>query len=383
MSSQTMPRLLFVMMGNAERSEILRSKYDVLIEALKKKYPLVEVYDASLKGIARYLVALLAVHPNKWTWQQRYYMSTIAFRLRSRELSADIRTMSTKVDVILQDGLLYDAQWLPHKTPSVVYEDYTARLSQQNPLGGRFPYSDRNQEMWIELEQQAMQRASHLCVRSQIVFNSMVNDYGIPKERVSVVGAGVNLKSLPAVNKKPNNEMPTFLFIGSDFYRKGGDLALHAFARLKERTSGATMLVLTNDSIPSDVPLAGVELIPPQGGRELVESLYKRADVFVLPSRLETWGDVLLEAMAYHLPCVGVLGQPMEEIIQNGKTGFLVKPENIDELFDAMMRLANDTELRQRMGRSARQSVEERYNWEHIVEKIDLAIMSTFQINEV
>ncbi|RME88071.1 MAG: glycosyltransferase [Anaerolineae bacterium] len=84
----------------------------------------------------------------------------------------------------------------------------------------------------------------------------------------------------------------------------------------------------------------------------------------------ETWGDVLLEAMAFGLPCVGVFGQAMEEIIRHEETGLLVPPEDSDALAKALARLLSQPALRQRMGEAARQRVAREFTWARVVERI-------------
>ena len=98
---------------------------------------------------------------------------------------------------------------------------------------------------------------------------------------------------------RTQKEKPTALFIGQDFHRKGGDLLLSAFAQVRQHVPQARLLCLTKGPIPAELPLDGVEVFEAEWDRDLVKQLYHQADLFVLPSRLETWGDVLLEAMAY------------------------------------------------------------------------------------
>jgi len=122
--------------------------------------------------------------------------------------------------------------------------------------------------------------------------------------------------------------------------------------------------------VPAGLPLDGVEVVAPTYDREFIANLYRRADIFILPSRLETWGDVLLEAMAFGLPCVGVSGEAMDEIIENGKTGFVVPPENVEALSGAIGQLIGDKSLRVGMSRAARRRVEEIFTWDHVVERM-------------
>jgi glycosyltransferase involved in cell wall biosynthesis len=127
---------------------------------------------------------------------------------------------------------------------------------------------------------------------------------------------------------------------------------------------------LTRDPIPSNLPLQGVKLIPPHWNRSSIINLYRQADLFVLPSRLETWGDVLLEAMAFGLPCIGVRDDAMGEIITHQQTGLLVQPGNIDDLTNALFQLLSDPTMRVQYGTAARQRIEETFTWELVAERL-------------
>ena len=98
--------------------------------------------------------------------------------------------------------------------------------------------------------------------------------------------------------------------------------------------------------------------------------LYTEADLLALPARLETWGDVILEAAAYGLPCIRTRGQPMQEIVKHGETGLLVQPDNVEELAAALRRLLTDADLRRQMGASARNTILSEFTWDAVVQRM-------------
>lgn len=93
-------------------------------------------------------------------------------------------------------------------------------------------------------------------------------------------------------------------------------------------------------------------------GAELA-SAYASADFFAFPSKTETFGQVVLEAMASGLPVVGLQAEGVCDIVEDGKTGFLLNIEDIPEqeqataYRDLLARLVAEHELRQEMGRAA------------------------------
>jgi glycosyltransferase involved in cell wall biosynthesis len=219
------------------------------------------------------------------------------------------------------------------------------------------------------LERCSLAGAAHICTRSELVRTSIINDYGILSERVTTVGGGVNFLPLPPPVLHDPDDPPTALFIGKEFYRKGGDLLLCAFARARKVAPDARLIFLTEDAIPPGLPTEGVEFITPTWDRETIARLYARAHVLVLPSRLETWGDVLLEAMGFGLPCIGVCGQAMEEVIAHQETGIIIPPEDEQALARALVTMFTNPELRAKWGAAARQRVQTEFSWDRVAER--------------
>lgn len=96
-------------------------------------------------------------------------------------------------------------------------------------------------------------------------------------------------------------------------------------------------------------------------GDELSQA-FASADVFVMPSDSETLGFVVLEAMASGVPVVGVNAGGIPNLIDDGKTSFLVETGNTDEMVDRLTKL-QDPELRNEISKNARKEAE-RWNWE-------------------
>ncbi len=365
-----LPRIMVALCGDVTRDPESIIKYGVFLESLGCRFSIPAIYDAKLYGLQLLISAIPVWHPDLNTWRARTHKSVDGFVRRSRGASRRIRGLRGQVDLVLQLGVLFDAGWDDSPVPSVIYTDYTASMSANHPEAGRSPFHGMALEHWLELERKAMQRARQVCVRSRAVKQSLIEDYSLPPDHITIIGGGLNLSQLPGLPPHPADRPPTALFIGLDFYRKGGDLVLKAFALARESVPNAQLLFVSAGSIPSGLPLAGVKIFPPIWDREQFLSLYPQADLLVLPSRLETWGDVLLEAMAYGLPCIGVAGQPMEEIIRHEQTGLLVPPERVDALAESLTYLFTQPQLRERMGNAGRDLVARDFTWERVADRI-------------
>lgn len=358
------------LVGDVRRDPDARTKYGLLFESLAERLPLVDVYDVRLRGIERLGPALRTFRLDRHRWHQRYTKDAGTFRRRSRRAKAYLRSLGGRADVVLQVGVLFDARWDGQPLPSVIYTDYSMRLWARSAFWDRSPLPRRQLRRWLDLEAEAYRRAAHVLTRSEHVRASLIADYDLPAEHVTAIGGGVNFRQLPDLEPRPADRPPTALFIGHELHRKGGDVLLRAFAETRARVPGARLLLLTGDTVPEDLPLDGVELVRSAWDRDRITELFRQADLFVLPSRLETWGDVLLEAMAHGLPCIGVRGESMEEIITHGETGLLVPVEDPQALTAALSELLLDLSRCRQWGLAARQRVEAGFTWDRVVERM-------------
>lgn len=96
---------------------------------------------------------------------------------------------------------------------------------------------------------------------------------------------------------------------------------------------------------------------------------YSASDIFVLHSLYEGFGIVLIEASACGKPVISTRVGSIPEVVDDGKTGLLVKPENPIHLASAILKLVNDEELRKSMGKEGRMKVEREYDWNIVIKK--------------
>jgi glycosyltransferase involved in cell wall biosynthesis len=102
---------------------------------------------------------------------------------------------------------------------------------------------------------------------------------------------------------------------------------------------------------------------------EVIE-LYKNSDMFALASFAEGVPVVLMEAMSMQLPCIATRITGIPELITDGMDGLLVSPGSSDELAEALIRLMDDLPLRERLGRSGRETVIRKYDLRRNTEQL-------------
>ncbi|KAF3329064.1 Sulfoquinovosyl transferase SQD2 [Carex littledalei] len=106
-------------------------------------------------------------------------------------------------------------------------------------------------------------------------------------------------------------------------------------------------------------------------GEELSRA-YASADVFVMPSESETLGQVVLESMSSAVPVVAARAGGVPDIIpadEEGRTGFLFSPGDLDDCLAKVKRLLSEPDLREAMGHAAREDTE-KYDWRAASKKI-------------
>jgi glycosyltransferase involved in cell wall biosynthesis len=366
--AKSTPRLFVALIGDIDTEPSAEVKYGHFLRALESHFSL-NLCDATLRGIPRLINAIQVFSPNIALWKERFYQNVPSFQVRSKKVAAALRRQAGSVDAVLQIGVLYDALWEDGSIPGIIYTDYTSTLASRKPELGRSPHNSRDLEKWLAMEKRAYQRAAHICTRGEYVRQSVIDDYGIPESKVTAIGGGVNFDSLPDISAKEPSSVPTALFIGKDFYRKGGDILLRAFEKVRETIPNARLIMVSEGFSKDGHNFNGVELVQPTWDRKKIQELYTKADCFVLPSRLETWGDVILEAMSFGLPCIGVCGEAMSEIIVDGKTGLVIPPENQEALSNALIQLLSNRETRETFGNLARKRIEDMYTWKRVAEK--------------
>ncbi len=167
-------------------------------------------------------------------------------------------------------------------------------------------------------------------------------------------------------------ENKKIICVGKISYQKGQDLLIKSW-KIVNKNFPEWVLELygkENDNFLStkNLNLINVKHFPPEKN---IEKKYLESSIYVMSSRFEGFGMVLIEAMACGVPCVSFdCNYGPSDIIKNNEDGFLVRKENIVELSEKIMELIENETLRKEMGQKAKQNVK-RYNSEMIVKQWD------------
>jgi glycosyltransferase involved in cell wall biosynthesis len=92
--------------------------------------------------------------------------------------------------------------------------------------------------------------------------------------------------------------------------------------------------------------------------------------MLVLPSRMDSFGMVLLEAWAHGKPVIAADAGGIPGVVEDGEDGILVPFGDVNGLAKAVRMLLEDEALNRRLGESGREKVATRYNWDHVTARV-------------
>lgn len=227
----------------------------------------------------------------------------------------------------------------------------------------------------------AFRRADAVIAHTEHEAGRLREAYGVPPDRVFNVGMGVEVpRELPERKREP-----MVLFLGRKAPSKRIDLLVEAIRLVWQRRPEAT-LVLAGARVPMTDEfdrllgdLSAEERAQVRSADDVSEDektdLLESASCLVLPSDVESFGIVLLEAWAHGTPVVALDVAVHREVINHGEDGLLVPPEP-RALAEAISSLLDDPAASVQMGTRGRKKALTRFDWHHVVDRYEEALLS-------
>lgn len=311
-------------------------------------------------------------HPKRRYWEHRSALHTSLALIRRRR----------RFDVLHLNGFA-DPLGFIGSTARILRKGVVLQLVL---LGTDDPETILSRYRFRGLRRWALSRAHRIiCIAPPLRDSSL--RAGLPPDRVVFVPQGVDIARFrpPLADERASirralgldPHTPVAVSVGAIIRRKGFDVLLEAWTAVQNRLPEATLLLVGPDQFSGDDPATpALEAFVRQvkacartrglrahfaGRQEQVERYLQAADVFVLASRHEGFGNVIIEALACGLPAVVT---PMDGIgavtVQDGENGFIADgPEAIAE---RIVELLGSPSLAGRLGQAARRSVERRFD---------------------
>lgn len=223
-------------------------------------------------------------------------------------------------------------------------------------------------------EATALRLADHVIVTSPLTGKILEGDFGVPASKITVAIPGTTRKARAT---GASEAALNLLAVGSIVPRKGYAVLVEALAGLKKRSwhlriVGAARALDTVNALQQQIEREGlndrIQLLGAVRERDL-DTLYEKADLFVMASLFEGYGMVLGEAMQRGLPIVTTTGGAASDTVPDG-AGLKVPPGDPDALRDALDRMMADPALRASLAAEAYRAGQALPDWEdtaHII----------------
>lgn len=227
----------------------------------------------------------------------------------------------------------------------------------------------------IAMDKLAFEKASHYMLASEWTKQSAINDYHIAANEITVAPLGANLDRIPFVEelKKEKNKTCQLLFLGVEWERKGGSIALQTFNVLKERGVPVHLTIIgciPPNYIEGKNDVSDITVIPfinkhnEVEGRLLYNTLLN-SDFLLLPTRAECAGVVFCEAGAFGVPSITTDTGGVGTYVQDGVNGFtLPLSAAADEYAAKIQELFTDDGAWRQLSISSRKKYEADLNWD-------------------
>jgi len=370
-------KILYVTQDDAGKADWLHGYY--LAAAFRKRFPNVALFGPPAR-------------------HRRDQLRFGAWKVLSRQLLGShfsiaveppiVRHYGEQIDRLAREGeasLIFSNNPIPVGSlggdiPYVIHTDAT--YTGLKRLGVYFDGTQRRTERnWERFDRAAVTGASAVFFSSRWAADVAIEDYGLDPDRVHFVPQGANIEppelDEDALMRTPG-EICRLLFFGSDWERKGGEVAYETLLGLRELGVAATLAVCGPSTLPERLrATAGVELVPridknnEADARRLAE-LFGRSDFLVLPTRADCTPVAIAEATAYGVPSIASDVGGIPSMIEEGVSGYMLPVEATGA--DYAGRIAEsfgDPSEFARLRREARRTYVERLNWEVAVRQIE------------
>ena len=225
----------------------------------------------------------------------------------------------------------------------------------------------------MALEELLFKESDGILADSQAIVAEIETSYGLrfEKARLGLVPLGLeDWSTQPLAEPEPLPEGALrVLFVGRLEERKGIDVLLEAAKAILSSHPQVHLDIVGDDSLVGPHNLtyraqfeldAGADLTRDrvrfygEVSEQALRGFYRACDIFVAPSRFESFGLILLEAMMFAKPVVACRAGGMAEIIEHGIGGLLAEPGDVATLTEWLLKLLADPQLRAQLGQAAR-----------------------------
>lgn len=224
-----------------------------------------------------------------------------------------------------------------------------------------------------KMEQSALSKCRIAIYSSEWAANTAIQNYDVDPAKVKVVPFGANiscnrnLQDINSIIENKNFDTCRLLFVGVDWFRKGGDIALIVADLLTQRGIRTELHIVGCNpaiSLPTFVKQHGFLSKSTEEGRRSLDKLMTESHFLILPSRAECYGVVFAEASSFGLPSLATRVGGIPTAIQDGKNGQTFPLDESSEKYcDYIERFMSSKQEYNELALSSFREYSERLNW--------------------
>ncbi|MEM8987832.1 MAG: glycosyltransferase family 4 protein [Pseudomonadota bacterium] len=314
---------------------------------------------------------------NKEVWRRRVYKSVAYRQALESALPAAMAGADPQLPVVQLGAYVNLRSAFKDSRPWVTYQDGNAAEYAKSPFTPAALKADQTlHQTCIGYETRLAEETDLVLTTSEWLRRSFIENYGLSEDKVTSIGCGMNA-AVPDALPDKDYSAKDILFIGKEFDRKGGDVAVAALAEVRKKFPDAKLHIVGPADLPSDAKAApGVihhgflnRSVPDQAAQ--LEKLFLAASIFVLPTRYEPFGIAPLEAMGWGVPAIVTGDWALAENISPGETGAHMKRDDAQGLADQVIDFLEHPEKLAKMGAAAHRTVTDgRYDWAQVAQRL-------------
>lgn len=244
--------------------------------------------------------------------------------------------------------------------------------------------NERYKWLKVYLMKKAYNKAEIVIVVSEPERDDLIKNFKISSGLIHVIHDPINIQKICKMAEEDVDipyDKPTVVSVGRLIYSKGFDVLLKAFKKVNDHIDSKLLILGTGEKKKELINLCESFNLKNKvifcGFKHNPFKYMKRSHIFCTATRNEGLGNAMIEAMALGLPVIATdCPSGPAEILDNGKYGILVPPENPDALADAIIKVLRDKNLRQNMSRLSLERVQffsvekSMKQWEDIILRI-------------
>jgi glycosyltransferase involved in cell wall biosynthesis len=305
---------------------------------------------------------------------QRFHYFHASFVTKEFAKSIHKQINKTKPDILfaISHGVLLND--VNCDIPIIYYSDVTSKLlvNYYSDFSNLLPIAEK---WYHQVDQNIMDKADIVIFSSDWAAKSAINDYDCDKEKIYVIPLGANIENIPErseiLNRRNKDKtILKLLFSGSDWERKGGDIAVETMEELNRRGIPTELTLLTGIALPHHKKNPRINIVGhlnKENSEQAIRmhNIFMDASIFILPTRKDCSPTVLCEAAAYGLPAVSTNVAGVSAHIENKVTGYLLPLEaGFKDYAKTIEKIWSDKNTYVNLCKNARDKFEHELNWD-------------------